>query len=77
MPVGRSKSRSNRIIFTAAPPHIPPALVAQVKRGGRMVIPVTRADGDQLMLVTKGSVRRVSTRALLAVHFIPLTRPRD
>ena len=64
----------DRIIVTAAAPHIPPALIAQLRRDGRMVIPVTRADGDQLMLVTKDSLGRVRSRALLAVRFVPLTR---
>jgi protein-L-isoaspartate(D-aspartate) O-methyltransferase len=65
----------DRIIVTAAAPHIPRPLIAQLRRGGRMVIPVTTGSrGDRLMLVTKDAAGRVRTRALLPVRFVPLTR---
>lgn len=61
------------IIVTAAAGYIPPALVDQLKPGGRMVIPVGSVYGVQhLILVEKGSGGRVRTRQLLPVRFVPL-----
>lgn len=63
------------IIVTAAADHIPPPLIAQLKRGGRMVIPVGgRFAVQQLVLLTKDSKGEVSTRQLMPVRFVPLTR---
>jgi protein-L-isoaspartate(D-aspartate) O-methyltransferase len=63
------------IIVTAAADHIPPPLIAQLKKGGRMVIPVGgRFAVQQLVLLTKDSKSEVSTQQLLPVRFVPLTR---
>jgi protein-L-isoaspartate(D-aspartate) O-methyltransferase len=65
------------IIVTAAASHIPPPLVAQLKPGGRMVIPVgARFAVQQLVLVQKAADGGVSTRQLLPVAFVPLRRRR-
>ncbi len=63
------------IIVTAAAPHIPPALVAQLKPGGRMVIPVG-ADGEVqfLHVMVKQADGSISTQRSLPVRFVPLTR---
>ncbi|MEE8499650.1 MAG: protein-L-isoaspartate O-methyltransferase, partial [Kiloniellales bacterium] len=59
---------------TAAAGHVPPPLVAQLKPGGRMVIPVGPAFMvQQLVLVTKAADGTVSSRQLLPVRFVPLT----
>jgi protein-L-isoaspartate(D-aspartate) O-methyltransferase len=63
------------IIVTAAADHIPPPLIAQLKNGGQMVIPVGgRFAVQQLVLLTKDEAGEVSTRQLLPVRFVPLTR---
>jgi len=63
------------IIVTAAAGHIPPPLLKQLKPGGRMVIPVGRSGWTQnLMLVEKNAQGDVTTRNLLPVRFVPLTR---
>jgi protein-L-isoaspartate(D-aspartate) O-methyltransferase len=64
----------DRIIVTAAAPHIPQPLVDQLRPGGRMVIPVGAGEDEQLMLVTKNARGRVSRRAILPVRFVPLVR---
>ncbi len=62
------------IIVTAAAPEIPPPLVAQLKAGGRMVIPVKSGFwGEQLTLVTKDEDGEIDTREILPVRFVPLT----
>jgi len=60
------------IIVTAAPNHIPPALIAQLKRRGRLVIPV----GDlyqELVVVEKTADGTATTSRILPVRFVPLT----
>ena len=63
------------IIVTAAAEHIPPPLIAQLKPGGRMILPVGSSGWTQnLILVKKNSEGKVRTRNLLPVRFVPLTR---
>ncbi len=65
------------IIVTAAAGHIPPPLIAQLKPGGRMVIPVgPRFMTQQLVVVEKDATGKVRTKQLLPVVFVPLTRKR-
>ena len=62
------------VVVTAAATHVPPPLVAQLRPGGRMVIPVGRGTWTQnLLLVEKDAEGEVSTRNLMAVRFVPLT----
>jgi protein-L-isoaspartate(D-aspartate) O-methyltransferase len=62
------------IIVTAAAPEIPPPLVAQLKPGGRMVIPVGPPHAHQeLMLLEKSVNNEVTIRNILPVAFVPLT----
>ncbi len=63
------------IIVTAAGPTVPPALVAQLRPGGRMVLPLgDPADEQMLTLVTKDSDGRVTQRDVLSVAFVPLVK---
>ena len=63
------------IIVTAAAAQVPPALVAQLKRGGRMVIPVgAESDVQFLHVMVKQADGSISTQRSLAVRFVPLTR---
>ena len=67
------KAPFDGIVVTAAAPKIPPALVAQLKPGGRMVIPVG-GDGfiQYLKLVTKRADGGYDEREVLPVRFVPL-----
>ena len=63
------------IIVTAAAEHIPPPLIAQLKPGGRMILPVGSSGWTQnLILVKKNAKGKVTTNHLLPVRFVPLTR---
>lgn len=62
------------IIVTAAPEEIPPALVQQLKPGGKIVIPLGSIFGAQeLVLATKYPDGGIVTRRLLPVSFVPFT----
>lgn len=63
------------IIVTAAAGSIPPPLIKQLKPGGRMLIPVGPPHTVQnLILAEKNREGKVSTRNILPVRFVPLTR---
>ncbi|MGO9471887.1 MAG: protein-L-isoaspartate(D-aspartate) O-methyltransferase [Rhodomicrobium sp.] len=61
------------IIVTAAPDHMPPALIAQLKPGGRMVIPVGRFN-QVLMVLAKHAGGTATTTTVGPVRFVPLVR---
>lgn len=61
------------IIVTAAATHIPPALIDQLKPGGRLVIPVGQPYSHQeLMLVEKDQRGGSHVKSVLGVAFVPL-----
>jgi protein-L-isoaspartate(D-aspartate) O-methyltransferase len=61
------------IIVTAAAREIPPALLAQLKPGGRMMIPVgARFATQDLVLVTKDATGEIHRHSILPVAFVPL-----
>ncbi len=63
------------IIVTAASDHIPPPLIKQLERGGKMAIPVGHPFQVQhLMLVEKLDGGEVQTRSILPVRFVPFRR---
>lgn len=62
------------IIVTAAASHVPPPLIAQLKAGGRMIIPVgSRFFTQELVLIEKDQNGKLKTRQVLPVMFVPLT----
>ncbi|HYH43407.1 MAG TPA: protein-L-isoaspartate(D-aspartate) O-methyltransferase [Burkholderiales bacterium] len=62
------------IIVTAAAREIPPALVEQLKPGGKLVIPIGESGGAQnLYLAEKQPDGRLARRHILGVRFVPLT----
>ncbi len=74
------KAPFDGIVVTAAAPYVPAALVAQLKPGGRMVIPV---GGDRDIQFLKVIIKRadggVDEQNIIPVRFVPLvpgaTRP--
>jgi len=65
----------DRIMVTAASDLIPPPLLAQLKPGGRMVIPTGIPDKQTLMLVEKSATGSLSAREILPVRFSELEDP--
>ncbi len=71
----KAEAPFDRIIVTAAPDEIPPPLLEQLARGGRMVVPVGEQSGVQeLMVVTKNQKGRIDRETVLPVRFVPMTR---
>lgn len=61
------------IVIKEAIDHVPPPLLGQLKRGGRMVMPLGPAGGPQyLTLITKGANGKVSEQRIMPVRFSPL-----
>jgi protein-L-isoaspartate(D-aspartate) O-methyltransferase len=64
------------IIVTAAAPHVPPALLEQLKPGARLVIPVGRPGwAQELLVLEKHQDGSLQEREVLGVAFVPLTGP--
>lgn len=67
------KAPFDGIVVTAAAADVPPALIEQLKPGGRMMIPVGLPHRHQeLMLVTKDQQGDTHISDLLGVAFVPL-----
>jgi protein-L-isoaspartate(D-aspartate) O-methyltransferase len=64
------------ILVTASADEIPPPLVAQLKDGGIMVIPVGSVVGIQSLTVVRKKGNGVVTESVLPVRFVPLIHPR-
>lgn len=62
----------DKIIAAAAPELIPPSLIAQLKPGGRMVLPAGLDEAQQLMVVDKDENGKLKSRDILAVRFAPM-----
>jgi protein-L-isoaspartate(D-aspartate) O-methyltransferase len=61
------------IIVAAAPERVPPALVEQLRPGGRMAVPVGgQWHGQDLVQVVKDEEGEVSVQSILPVAFVPM-----
>jgi protein-L-isoaspartate(D-aspartate) O-methyltransferase len=60
------------IIVTAQSATVPPALLAQLKPGGRLILPLGGSGRQMLTLVTKRPDGRFDQRPVLPVAFVPL-----
>ncbi|NOZ69533.1 MAG: protein-L-isoaspartate(D-aspartate) O-methyltransferase [Deferribacteres bacterium] len=70
----KEKGPFDAIIVTCAAGHIPPPLLAQLRPGGRMVVPVGSPYATQrLVVVTKDAGGRLTSRDSLPVVFVPMT----
>jgi protein-L-isoaspartate(D-aspartate) O-methyltransferase len=64
----------DRIMVTAAPAEIPPALVEQLKIGGRMAIPVGTV--SQELRIMRRMEKGMETIETLPVRFVPMVKPK-
>jgi protein-L-isoaspartate(D-aspartate) O-methyltransferase len=69
------KAPFDGIIVAATGDELPPPLLAQLKPGGRIVMPLrNRAGGETLVVAYKQPDGRILTTDILPVRFVPLTR---
>jgi protein-L-isoaspartate(D-aspartate) O-methyltransferase len=67
------RAQYDRIVVTAAAPKIPQPLVAQLRPGGILIIPVGgRLSPQELIKVRKGEKGRIEQTSLGGVAFVPL-----
>ena len=59
------------IVVTCAPDKVPPDLVAQLREGGRMIIPVGSMEQQLVFLRKHGG--KVEQQTVLPVRFVPMT----
>jgi len=64
------------IIVTCAPGEIPPALVEQLREGGRMILPLGEW-GDQRLVILAKRGGKVEVKDDLPVRFVPMVHGRD
>ena len=65
----------DRIIVTAAPNEVPPALIDQLRAGGKLVIPVGKY-WQELKVITKVSRSQIDEQSIIPVRFVPMVHPR-
>jgi protein-L-isoaspartate(D-aspartate) O-methyltransferase len=62
----------NKVIVTAAAPFVPPALVAQLKPGGIMVIPVGESGQQRMLRIQKDALGNITEEDTGAFSFVPM-----
>ena len=66
----------DRIVITAASAEPPPALLDQLKMGGRMILPLGETRDTQALVQIDKTEAGISMKELLPVRFVPLMRGR-
>jgi protein-L-isoaspartate(D-aspartate) O-methyltransferase len=62
----------DKIIITAAAPFIPPKLIAQLKPGGMMVIPLDEGEVQRMLRITKNADGTLTEESFEAFSFVPM-----
>lgn len=60
------------IIVTCAPEDVPQALVAQLREGGTLVVPVGQTGGVQQLFVLEKNDGKIRQRSVIPVRFVPM-----
>jgi protein-L-isoaspartate(D-aspartate) O-methyltransferase len=66
----------DKIIVTAAAPFIPPKLVEQLKKGGKMVIPVGEGTVQKMLRLHKNDDGSITEEVLEKFSFVPMVEGR-
>ena len=64
----------DRIMITAAAPHVPPALVDQLKTGGKMVLPLGREHPQRMTRITKRNDGSLDEETFADFLFVPMLK---
>lgn len=62
----------DKIIITAAAPFIPPKLIAQLKPGGMMVIPLDEGEVQRMLRITKNADGTLTEESFEEFSFVPM-----
>lgn len=65
------------IMVTCAPERVPPALVAQLRDGGRLIIPVGSYEHGQELILLRKRGERIEQSSVIPVRFVPMTGNAD
>jgi protein-L-isoaspartate(D-aspartate) O-methyltransferase len=65
------------IIVTAAAEFVPPPLIEQLKEGGKLVIPISSPFMNQMLMLIEKKGKKITTKSLLPVVFVPFTRKKE
>lgn len=62
----------DKVIITAAAPFIPPKLIAQLKPGGKMIIPVDEGEHQRMLRITKNEDGSTNEESFENFSFVPM-----
>ena len=62
------------IVVTAAAEFVPPPLIEQLKEGGKIIIPIGSPYMNQMLMLIEKKGKKITTKSLLPVLFVPFTR---
>ncbi len=65
------------ILVTAAAEFVPPPLLEQLKEGGKIVIPIGSPFMNQMLMLIEKKEKKVTTKNLMPVVFVPFTRKKE
>lgn len=65
------------IVVTAGAEEIPEPLIAQLKEGGLMIIPVGEHNSVRQLVLLKKNKGKIKTKNVMAVRFVPFTREKN
>ncbi len=67
----------DKVIITAAAPFIPPKLIAQLKAGGKMIIPVDEGEHQRMLRITKNEDGSTTEESFENFSFVPMLTGRN
>lgn len=67
----------DKIIVTAAAPAVPPKLVDQLKKGGKMVVPVGEGAVQKMLRIVKALDGTITEEVLEKFSFVPMVEGRN